>query len=100
AGRAQLMAERRGAEQLVEQPLRVLRDLVEALLELRCRVHTVPARYSGRLSMRSAAISPAPNVPSGNTHLTWVFGARRRSIVTAVPKNAAIPAPLRRLPSP
>src|SRR5262249_22644782 len=67
-----LIADRRLAEQLVEQPFRVLRNLVEALLALRCRVHTVPARYSGRLSMRSAAISPAPNLPSRNTHLTWV----------------------------
>ena len=53
---ADLPAQQRGAEQPVEQRLGVLRDLVETVLELRRRVHSIlmVKGPSGRLSIRGA----------------------------------------------
>src|SRR5262249_22113626 len=51
------------AEKLIEQAFSVLRDLIEPILELRCSVHIIPTSVCGRLSRRSAAISPVLNHP-------------------------------------
>src|SRR6476661_5924277 len=89
----QFLPGRRLSQKPVEQRLGVLRDLVEAILKLRCRVHSSP----NGMPVLAQALLPACKCPMGLPSTQGAFythpasGLRRQyAIVTALrnhPKN-------------